>query len=141
MSILDFIKSVFGGEPKEEAAQSECVVKEKPINSDICVDKTPTLENVARYVIQTRNSKVTDIQSYFQIGYKLAGSLMSQLQQNGLLDNACNVLIDANISDQELAQLLSNEMPKAAGSHHAASASGFEVKIISSSPIDTQTSV
>lgn len=49
MSILDFIKGLFGGEPNEEVDQSSSVVEEKSVNSDVCVDKAPTLENVARF--------------------------------------------------------------------------------------------
>lgn len=134
MSIINFIKGLFGGEPKEEVNQSAYVVEEKSIN----IDKTPTIENVAHYVIQTRKSKVADIQIYFQIGYKLAGSLMSQLQQKGVLDNAYNVLLDANISDQELTQLLNKETPEAIDPHQVISASDFEVKTSSLSSIDIE---
>ena len=138
MSIIDFIKGLFGGEPKEEVNQSVSVVEDESINSDYFIDKTPTLENVARYVIQTRKSKGADIQRYFQIGYNLSGRLMSQLQQKGVLDSSYNVLVDSNISDQELAQLLSKETPETADSHHVFSGSGFEVKIISSSSTDIE---
>ena len=141
MSIIDFIKGLFGGEPTEEANQSSYVVKDNSVTSDVCVDKTPTLEEVARYVIETRNSRCADIQRYFQIGYNLAGRLISQLQQKGILDNVNNVLVDSNISNQELAQLLSKKMPEAEGSHRVISASGFEIKIISSSPIDIESSI
>lgn len=141
MSIIDFIKGLFSGEPKEETDQSTYVVEDKSENSDFCVDKTPTLENVARFVIQKGSCKGADIQRYFQIGYNLSGRLISQLQQKGVLDSSYNVLVDANISDNELAQLLSKETPSAADSHHVVSASGFEVKIISSSPIDIESSI
>ena len=43
---------------------------------------------------------------------------MSQLQQKGILDNDYNVLVDANISDQELTQLLSKETPETEDSLH-----------------------
>ncbi len=141
MSIMDFIKGLFGGEPNEEADQSSSVVEEKSVNSDVCVDKTPTLENVARFVIQKGVCKGSDIQRYFQIGYKQSGSFMSQLQQKGILDNNYNVLVDTNISDQELTQLLSKVTPEAEDSHHVSSASGFEIRIISSSPIDVESSI
>ena len=141
MSIIDFIKGLFGGEPKEEASQSANVVEDRSANSDVCIDKTPTLENVARFVIQKRTCKGADIQRYFQIGYKQSGSFMSLLQQKGILDNNYNVLVGANISEQELAQLLSKETPEAEVSRHVSSASGFEIKIISSSPIDVESSI
>ena len=141
MSILDFIKGLFGGEPNEEVDQSSNVVEEESVNSDCSVGKNPTLENVARFVIQKGICKGADIQRYFQIGYKLSGNLMSQLQQKGVLDNSYNVLVDANISDQELTKLLSKETPGAEESHHISSASGFEIKIISSSPIDVESSI
>jgi len=141
MSIIDFIKGLFGGETKEEANQSTNVVEEKSVNSDVFVDRNPTLENVARFLIQKGVCKGADIQRYFQIGYKLSGCLMSELQQKGVLDSSYNVLVDANISDQELAQLLSKEIPETPDSHHVFSGSGFEVKIISSSSIDTESSI
>ena len=141
MSIIDFIKGLFGGEPKEETDQSEHMVEDKSVNSDVCIDKTPTLENVARFVIQKRICKGADIQRYFQIGYDLSRRLISQLQQKGVLDSSYNVLVDANISDNELAQLLSKETLEAADCHHVVSASGFEVKIISSSSIDIESSI
>ncbi|MBR1468086.1 MAG: 3'-5' exoribonuclease, partial [Bacteroidaceae bacterium] len=102
---------------------------------------TPSLENVARFVIQKGICKGADIQRHFQIGYKLSGSLMSQLQQKGIIDNAFNVQVDANISDNELSQLLSKEAPEAIGSHHIFSASGFEIKITSSSLTDIETPI
>lgn len=141
MSIIDFIKGLFGGEPNEEADQSSSVVGDMSVNSDVCVDKTPTLENVARFVIQKGMCKGADIQRYFQIGYKQSGNLMSQLQQKGVLDSSYNVLVDANIPDQELAQLLSKETHETTDSNHVFSASGFEVKIISSSPTDVESSI
>ena len=142
MSIINFIKGLFGGEPKEETNERAYVVEDKSVNSDVCVDKTPTLENVARFVIQKGVCKGSDIQRYFQIGYNLSGRLMSQLQQKGILDNNYNVLVDANISDQELTQLLSKQMnPEAEDSHHVSSALGFEVKVISSSPTDIESSI
>ena len=141
MSILDFIKGLFGGEPNEEVDQSSNVAEEESVNSDCSVGKNPTLENVARFIIQKGICKGADIQRYFQIGYKLSGSLISQLQQKGVLDNNYNVLIDANISDYELAQLLSKETLEVEDSHQVSSASGFEVKIISSSPIDIDSSI
>ena len=136
MSIINFIKGLFGGEPNEETDQNANVVEDKSANSVCFVDNTPSLENVARFVIQKGICKGADIQRYFQIGYRLSGSLMSQLQQKGVLDNNYNVLVDANISDHELTQLLNKETIKKTDSHHVISASGFEVKIISSSPID-----
>jgi len=141
MSIIDFIKGLFGGEPNEDANQSANVVEDKSANSDCAVDKTPTIENVARFVIQKGVCKGADIQRYFQIGYNLSGRLMSQLQQKGILDSSYNVLVDANISDHELTQLLNKETIKKTDSHHVISASGFEVKIISSSPIDIDSSI
>lgn len=141
MSIIDFIKGLFGGEPKEEANQSAYVVEEKTVNSEVFVDRNPTLENVARFIIQKGVCKGADIQRYFQIGYNLSGRFMSQLQQKGVLDSFYNVLVDSNISDQELAQLLSKETPETADPHHVFSNSGFEVKIISSSPIDIESSI
>ncbi|MBQ9671557.1 MAG: ribonuclease H-like domain-containing protein [Prevotella sp.] len=137
MSIIDFIKGLFGEEPN----QSSNVVEDKSVNSDVMIDKTPTLENVARFVIKTRKSKCADIQRYFQIGYKLSGDLMSQLQQNGILDNANNVLVDTNISDDKLTKLLSQATPDTIDCHHVSSASGFEIKIISSSPINIESSI
>ena len=141
MSILDFLKGLFGGEPNEEAGQNANVVEDKSVNSDVCVDNAPTIENVARFIIQKGVCKGSDIQRYFQIGYKQSGSFMSQLQQKGILDNNYNVLVDTNISDQELAQLLSKETPEAEDSHHVSSASGFEIKIITSSPVDIESSI
>ena len=141
MSIIDFIKGLFDGEPKEEANQSAYVVEEKSVNSEVFVDRNPTLENVARFIIQKGVCKGADIQRYFQIGYNLSGRLMSQLQQKGVLDSSYNVLVDSNISDQELTQLLSKETPETADPHHVFSDSGFEVKIISSSPIDIESSI
>lgn len=141
MSIIDFIKGLFVGETKEEANQSTNVVEEKSVNSEAFVDRNPTLENVARFVIQKGVCKGADIQRYFQIGYNLSGRLMSQLQQKGILDSSYNVLVDADISDHELTQLLNKETIKKTDSHHVISASGFEVKIISSSPIDIDSSI
>ena len=141
MSILDFLKGLFGGEPNEEAGQNANVVEDKSVNSDVCVDNAPTIENVARFIIQKGVCKGSDIQRYFQIGYKQSGSFMSQLQQKGILDNNYNVLVDTNISDQELAQLLSKETPEAEDSHHVSSASGFEIKIITSSSVDIESSI
>lgn len=141
MSIIDFIKGLFGGGTKEEANQSTNVVEEKSVNSDVFVDRNPTLENVARFIIQKGVCKGADIQRYFQIGYKLSGCLMSQLQQKSVLDSSYNVLVDANISDQELAQLLSRETPETVDSTNVFSGSGFEVKIISSSPRDIESSI
>ena len=141
MSIIDFIKDLFGGKPREEVKQSANAIKGRSANIDVSVDKTPTLENVARFVIQTRKSKNADIQRYFQIGYKLSGNLMLQLQQKGILDNANNVLVDADISNHELAQLLKKETSETTDSHHVLSTSGFKVKIISSSPIDLESSI
>ena len=141
MSIMDFIKGLFGGESNEEADQSSIVVEDKSVNSNVCVDKTPILENVARFVIQKGICKGADIQRYFRIGYNLSGRLMSQLQQKGILDKDYNVLVDANISDQELTQMLSKDTPETVDSHSASSAYGFEVKIISSSPADIESSI
>ena len=141
MSILDFIKGLFGGESKEETNQNVYEHENKSVSSDICVDKTPTLKNVARFVIQKGICKGADIQRFFQIGYKQSGSLISQLQQKGVLDSSYNVLVDANISDQELTQLLNKETSEKADSQHVLSASGFEVNIISSSPIDIESSI
>ena len=141
MSIIGFIKGLFCGKPKDEVNQSACVVEEMLDNSDTCIDNTSTLENVARFVIKTRKSKGADIQRYFQIGYKLAENLMLQLQQKGVLDSANNVLIDANISDEELTKLLSQATPDTIDCRHVSSASGFEIKIISSSPIDIEPSI
>ena len=112
MSILDFIKDIFGGESRERAQRGTNVVEDKSANTEISVDKTPTLENVARFVIQKGICKGADIQRYFQIGYNLSGSLMSQLQKKGVLDNNYNVLIDVNISDHELTQLLNKDYCK-----------------------------
>ena len=141
MSIIDYIKGLFGGKPKEDANQSANVVEDESANSDCAVDNTPSLENVARFVIQKGICKGADIQRYFQIGYKLSGSLILQLQQKGILDSSYNVLVDANISDHELTQLLNKETPEIADSTNGFSGSGFEVKIISSSPIDIETSI
>lgn len=141
MSIIDFIKGLFGGKSNEEANQSSSIVEEMSENPDVFVDKTPTLENVARFVIQKGICKGAEIQRYFQIGYKQSGSLMSQLQRKGVLDSYYNVLVDANISDQELAQLLSRETPETGDCHSASSAFGFEVKVISSSPTDIEPSI
>lgn len=141
MSIINFIKGLFGGEPNDETDQNVNVVEDKSANSDCAVDKTPTIENVARFVIQKGVCKGADIQRYFQIGYNLSGRLMSQLQQKGVLDSSYNVLVDANISDQELAQLLSRETPEISDSTNVFSGSGFEVKIISSSPTEIESSI
>lgn len=141
MSIMDFIKGLFGGESNEEADHSSIVVEDKSVNSDVCVGKTPTLENVARFIIQKGICKGADIQRYFEIGYNLSGRLMSQLQQKGILDKDYNVLVNANISDQELTQMLSKDTPETVNSHSASSAYGFEVKIISSSPADIESSI
>ena len=141
MSIINFIKGLFGGEPNDETDQNVNVVEDKSANSDCAVDKTPTIENVARFVIQKGICKGADIQRYFQIGYRLSGSLMSQLQQKGVLDNNYNVLVDANISDQELAQLLSKEIPETLDCHSSSSAFGFELKVISSSPTEIESSI
>ena len=141
MSIIDFIKGLFGGEPNEEVDQGSDVVEEESVNSDNSIDKNPTMENVARFVIQKGTCKGADIQRYFQIGYNQSGRLMSQLQQKGIIDNNYNVLVDANISYQELAQLLSKETPKTVDYHSVSSASGFEVKVITSSPTDIDSSI
>lgn len=141
MSIINFIKGLFGGEPNEETDQNANVVEDKSANSVCFVDNTPSLENVARFVIQKGICKGADIQRYFQIGYRLSGSLMSQLQQKGVLDNDYNVLVDANISDQELAQLLSKEIPETLDCHSASSAFGFELKVNSSSPAEIESSI
>lgn len=141
MSIIDYIKSLFAGEAKEETNQGSHVAESTSAEVYVAVDKTPTIENVARFVIKTRKSKGADIQRYFQIGYKLAGELMSQLQQKGVLDNAFNVQVDANISDNELSQLLCKEAAETIGSHHISSASGFEIKITSSSLTDIETPI
>lgn len=141
MSIIDFIKGLFGGDSNEKTNQNANVVEDKSVNSEVFVDRNPTIENVARFVIQKGVCKGADIQRYFQIGYNLSGRLMSQLQQKGILDSSYNVLVDANISDHELTQLLNKETIKKTDSHHVISASGFEVKIISSSPIDIDSSI
>lgn len=141
MSIIDFIKGLFGGDSNEKNNQNANVVEDKSANTYCPVGNTPSLENVARFVIQKGICKGADIQRHFQIGYKLSGSLMSQLQQKGIIDNAFNVLVDANISDQELSQLLSKEAPEAIGSHHIFSSSGFEIKITSSSLTDIETPI
>ena len=141
MSIINFIKGLFGEEPNKETYQNANVVENKSTNSDCTADKTPTLENVARFVIQKGICKGADIQRYFQIGYKLSGNLISQLQQKGVLDNNYNVLIDANISDQELTLLLSKETSETVDSHSASSAFGFEVKVITSPPTDIESSI
>ena len=141
MSIIDYIKSLFTGEAKEEAKQDSHVTESTSAEVYVAIDKTPTLENVARFVVKTRKSKGADIQRYFQIGYKLAGELMSQLQQKGIIDNAFNVLVDTNISESDLTQLLSKDKYEAEDSYHISSASGFEIKIISSSPTNIETHI
>lgn len=141
MSIIDYIKSLFGGEPKEKANQGSRVTRTESTNSDRSVDKKPTLENVARFVIKTRKFNGAEIQNYFQIGYKHLESLMSQLQQKGIIDNALNVLVNANISESELSQLLSNDTHETEGLCHVSPALGFEIKIISSSPTDIETPI
>ena len=92
MSIIDFIKGLFGGDSNEKTNQNANVVEDKSVNSEVFVDRNPTIENVARFVIQKGICKGADIQRHFQIGYKLSGSLMSQLQQKGIIDNAFNVI-------------------------------------------------
>lgn len=72
MSIIDFIKGLFGREPKEEANQSAYIVEEKSVNSEVFVDRNPTIENVARFIIQKGVCKGADIQRYFQIGYNFS---------------------------------------------------------------------
>lgn len=52
MSIIDYIKGLFGGKPKEDVNQSANVVEDESANSDCAVDKTPNMVNVARFVIQ-----------------------------------------------------------------------------------------
>lgn len=141
MSIIDYIKSLFAGEAKEETNQGSHVAESTSAEVYVAVDKTPTIENVARFVIKTRKSKGADIQRYFQIGYKLAGELMSQLQQKGIIDNAFNVLVDTNISERELSQLLNKDTHEAEDSHQVSSASGIEIRIFSSSPTDIETSI
>ena len=137
MSIIHYIKSLFSGESDPNPLVTE--VDSEDVGATL--DKSPTLENVARFVIKTRKSKGADIQRYFQIDYKLAGDLMSQLQQKGIIDHALNILVDSKISDSELSQLLSKDTPEAEDSHHISSASGFEIKIIPSSPIGIETSI
>lgn len=141
MSIIDYIRKLFSGEPKEKANQRACVVEDKSASSDVALDKTPTLENVARFVITTRKSKGADIQKHFQIGYKTLGNLMSQLQRKGILDGALNVLVNANISDYELSQLLSKDTSKTKDTHYVSPTSRFEVKNISSSSIGIETPI
>ena len=141
MSIIDYIKSLFAGEAKEETNQGSHVAESTSAEVYVAVDKTPTIENVARFVIKTRKSKGADVQRYFQIGYKLAGELMSQLQQKGIIDNALNVLVDTNISERGLSQLLNKDTFEAEDSHHVSSVSGIEIKIFSSSPTDIETSI
>jgi DNA segregation ATPase FtsK/SpoIIIE-like protein len=141
MSIIAFIKGLFGGEPKEGSGQGAYVAEDISVNSEDSIDKNPTLENVARFVIKTRKGKGADIQRFFQIGVNISVRLISQLQQKGVLDSSYNVLVDANISDNELAQLLSKERPKAADSHHVVSTSGLEENMISSSSIDIESSI
>ena len=141
MSIIDFIKGLFGGDSNEKTNQNANVVEDKSANTYCPVGNTPSLENVARFVIQKGICKVADIQRHFQIGYKLSGSLMSQLQQKGIIDNALNVLVNANISESELSQLLSNDTHETEDLCHVSPASGFEIKIISSSPTDIETPI
>ena len=141
MSIIDFIKGLFGGDSNEKTNQNANVVEDKPANTYCPVGNTPSLENVARFVIQKGICKGADIQRHFQIGYKLSGSLMSQLQQKGIIDNAFNVLVNANISESELSQLLSNDTHETEDLCHVSPASGFEIKIISSSPTDIETPI
>ena len=86
MSIIDFIKGLFGGDSNEKSNQNANVVEDKSANTYCPVGNTPSLENVARFVIQKGICKGADIQRHFQIGYKLSGSLMSQLQQKGIID-------------------------------------------------------
>ena len=138
MSIIDFIKGLFGGDSNEKTNQNANVVEDKSANTYCPVGNTPSLENVARFVIQKGICKGADIQRHFQIGYKLSGSLMSQLQQKGIIDNALNVLVNANISESELSQLLSNDTHETEDLCHVSPASGFEIKIISSSPTDIE---
>ena len=141
MSIIDFIKGLFGGDSNEKTNQNANVVEDKSANTYCPVGDTPSLENVARFVIQKGICKGADIQRHFQIGYKLSGSLMSQLQQKGIIDNALNVLVNANISESELSQLLSNDTHETEDLCHVSPASGFEIKIISSSPTDIETPI
>jgi hypothetical protein len=42
MSIIDYIKGLFGGKPKEDANQSANVVEDESANSDCAVDNTPS---------------------------------------------------------------------------------------------------
>ena len=141
MSIIDFIKGLLNGQPNEETDQNANVIEDKSANSDCFVDKTPSLENVARFVIQKGMCKGADIQRYFQIGYNHSGRLMSQLQHKGVLDNNYNVLIDDNISDSELTELLSKETPETHDCHRVLSAYGFEISISSNSSTDIETSI
>ena len=105
MSIFDFIKGLFGGDSNEKTNQNANVVEDKSANTYCPVGNTPSLENVARFVIQKGICKGADIQRHFQIGYKLSGSLMSRLQQKGIIDNTLNVLVNANISGQSEGQV------------------------------------
>ncbi len=141
MSIIDFIKGLFGGDSNEKTNQNANVVEDKSANTYCPVGNTPSLENVARFVIQKGICKGADIQRHFQIGYKLSGSLMSQLQQKGIIDNALNVLVNANISESELSQLLSNDTHETEDLCQVSPASGFEITIISSSPTDVETPI
>jgi DNA polymerase-3 subunit epsilon len=140
MSFIDFFKSLFDNGSKEETNHTY-VVENKSISSDVNVDKTPTLEDVAHYIIQTRKNKIADIQIYFQIGHNLSVSLMSQLQQKGILDSNYNVLVDSNISDHELTQFLNKETLEPVDTQCTFSNSGYEVKISMSSPIDIESSI
>ena len=138
MSLIDYIKSIFGSESRKEGSQCVEVANDKSVTTECPIDKTPTLENVARFVVLTQRGKGSDIQRYFGIGYKLAGRLMSQLQQKGIVDSNNNVLIKADISDAELSQLLNQETPEVEDIHHTISVSGFEIRTFSTSYPDKE---
>ena len=141
MSLIDYIKSIFSGESRKENGQCIEAADEKPVTTECPIDKNPTLENVARFVVSTQRGKGADIQRYFGIGYKLAGRLMSQLQQKGIIDSNNNVLIKADISDAELGQLLNHEIPEVEDIHHTISVSGFEIRTFSTSCPDKESTI
>ena len=71
MSIIDYIKSLFSGGQKGEDIQKSNTVEVEHTDVYASLDKTPTLENVARFIIKTRKSKAADIQRYFLVSQKI----------------------------------------------------------------------
>ena len=74
MSIIDFIKGLFGGDSNEKTNQNANVVEDKSANTYCPVGNTPSLENVARFVIQKGICKGADIEVNPESWTQLKGS-------------------------------------------------------------------